>query len=281
MTIICKLQGGFGNHLLNVLLGIIYYEHLNMPIYLEGNHIRNDVLHLRNDTRTTIYKVINPTIVTSHIEHSPNTIVINSFSSYLAILENIHSYKLYNIYINIIGADKMSFYTKYIDIIKKYIIIPPVSEFPLKNKIIVSLRLGMGAHEVSKPSPYESDLRLPFIYYKTVIDSLIKDNTEIYICSDNFTDTYITRFLTEYSGRIYLMSDKDTLFQAGLIAYGDHVISSNSTFALVVGMLNSTGIIYVPEFKSSGAAFPDKSNSCYRDILYSFLPNIKYVPIDG
>ena len=109
MTIICKLQGGFGNHLLNVFLGIIYYEHLNTPIYLEGNAIRNDTLHLRNDTRTTIYKVINPTIVTTHVENRPNTITITSFSSYLTVLENIHSYKSYNIHIHIICADKMSF----------------------------------------------------------------------------------------------------------------------------------------------------------------------------
>ena len=84
-----------------------------------------------------------------------------------------------------ISLHNMEFYYNHIDIINKYISIATPT-IDLSNSIVISLRLGMGEAEVANPSPYEGELRLPFDYYKDVIDKLDKQYTNIYICSDNY-----------------------------------------------------------------------------------------------
>lgn len=283
MTIICKLQGGFGNHLGNVMLALVFYDKIHMPIYLEGNHIRGDTAYQRNDTRTTIFKVINPSIVTNSIE-GLHSFHINSYDTYLTVLENIHAYTHYNLHINIICAGKIKFYRDNLEIISKYITIPlPPEIFTRKNNIIVSLRLGMGINEVSQPSPFEGVLRVPFIYFKDAISKItekVGTIDSIFICSDNYTDKFLSNFITEYGDKIILLSDKNTLEQCSVLVHGAHVISSNSSFSLTSTMINTVGDIYLPEFRSSGAAYPHSSHSTMRDTLYTWATNMYLIPIN-
>lgn len=283
MTIICNLKGGYGNHLYNVMLALLYYDKTHVPLHIVGNHIVGDTEFQRNDTRTTIYKVINPAIVTNTIDKL-SAFHINSFDIYISVLNNIASYIQYNLYIDIIGAESIKFYRDNIDIILKYIIIPPPPTLYLNsNSIIVSLRLGMGINEISQPSPFAKELRLPFIYFKDAISKItasVGTVDRIYICSDNYVDSFIDNFLTEYGSKVVLLSDKNTLEQCSILVHGAHVVSSNSSFSLISTLMNTSGTVYIPEFKSSGAAYPHSSNARYRDALYTWAPNTYHINIE-
>ena len=63
--IICKLDGGFGNHLYTFFLACILSNKLKQKIFIEDNIILNDLLSQRKDTRETIYKIINYDYITN------------------------------------------------------------------------------------------------------------------------------------------------------------------------------------------------------------------------
>jgi hypothetical protein len=266
--IICNLTGGFGNHLLCYFLGCILAEKLNKKIYINSNAIKNDSLSQRKDTRETIYKVVNIQYISNKF-YKNKDVKINSFEEYLNILNRkLDDYLLNsNFIIDIIGADSLSFYIDYLDIIKKYIIL---NNRKNENSIVISLRLGMGTNEVAQPSPFENELRLPFEYYKKAIEyftSINKNINKLIICSDNFTDDFICNFKIYNNLNIIFCSDKNTLEQFEYIVSADYFISSNSTFSLVGAILNTSGITTIPNFKESNAVYPGKNNSRYSDVL--------------
>jgi hypothetical protein len=265
----CNLKGGFGNHLLCYFLSCILAEKINTKIYINSNAIENDSLSQRKDTRETIYKVVNTQYISTNFIANNNIIEINSVEEYLNILNrNLDNYLLNtNFIVNIIGVHSLSFYTNYLDIIKKYIIL---NNYKNQNSIVISLRLGMGQNEIAQPSPFEKELRLPFKYYKKAIEyfMLINKNIDkLIICSDNFKDDFICNFKIYNNLNIIFCSDKNTLEQFEYIINADYFISSNSTFSLLGSMLNTSGITTIPNFKESNAVYPGQENSRYSDIL--------------
>ena len=263
--IYCNLQGGFGNHLLCYLLGCIVSNKFKVSIRLNSNNIFNDTLIQRKDTRETIFKVENPNYIALHSPNNNNKFNVDSFEQYIAILNKdvLDS----DVYINIIGADSLSFYIPYLDILKKYLIIKNVKN---ENSIVISLRLGMGPNEIVSPSPFENELRLPFEYYKKAIEYFLTINPNInnlIICSDNFTDDFVCKFKIYNNLNLVLCSDKNTLEQFEYIVNADYFISSNSTFSLLGALLNTTGINTIPNFKGSDAVYPGEINKRYSNVL--------------
>jgi ADP-heptose:LPS heptosyltransferase len=173
--------------------------------------------------------------------------------------------------------ESLNFYKENINIIKKYIKINTVN---IKNAIVLSLRLGMGENEISNPSPFESDLRLPFEYYKNAIQFFLNNNfiDTLMICSDNYSDDYLNHFKEYTNLNIVLCNELNTLEQFELIVNADYFISSNSTFSLIGATLNTNGIITMPQFKESNTIYPHESNKKYSELLN--LDHVNVVKID-
>ena len=79
--IVLNLQGGFGNHLFIYMLGAILADKNNMKIHIIGNNIANDNLNQRDDTRTTIFKIINESYIDTVI-NSATTFNIDTVEKY-------------------------------------------------------------------------------------------------------------------------------------------------------------------------------------------------------
>jgi hypothetical protein len=275
MSITIEVQGGFGNHLLAVWLGCILANKNNMNISIKGNAIHNDSNIQRNDTRTTIYKLLDPTIlkpaIGSRVQH------ISSAEEYLKYL-SVNLDKDINYIITLIHINNMSFFLPYIPVLKKYIN-PDIYniDYDLSNSIVLSLRLGMGAAEVSQPSPYERELRIPIKYYYDSISKCLEMNpsiNKIFILSDNYTDTYIHHFdIFKDNLQIVYCNTKNTYEQFKYIVNATYFISSNSSFSLVSSILNETGAIFIPSFTESGSPFPGIDNKRYATILNTNAPN--------
>ena len=261
--IICNLHGGFGNHLMEFSLASILAEKYNNKIKIIDNRIENDKLFQRNDTRTTIHKIVNKNYICDNNPYK-QLIRINSISKYYEIFNN---FNLYNDYIiDIIHIKNLDFYMNNVNILKKYLHIK--SDTIYLNSIVISLRLGMGANEVVQPSPYEKELRLPFIYYEKSIKYLI-DNydsiTQLIILSDNYSDNYINNFLKlNHKFNVILCNDKNTIEQFNIITQSSYFISSNSSFSIFASILNTNAIkIIMPSFMESGSCFPGVNNKSY------------------
>ena len=271
--IICKLDGGFGNHLYSYFLACILSHKLKQQIYIENNIILNDSLSQRKDTRETIYKIINNDYTINNIPNLYKKITIKSMEEYQNIL-NIDDIHKSDIVIDKILNVSFSFYNNYYDILQKYIKINNSLKF--KNSIIISLRLGMGKNEIAQPSPFEKNLRLPFEYYKKAIQ-LFRDKNNfintLIVCSDNFDDNYIDNFKIYSELNVVLCVNKNTLEQFEYIINADYFIASNSSFALFGVFLNRTGLTTIPNFKESNAVYPGKDNTRYSETLNINLDN--------
>lgn len=260
--IICELKGGFGNHLLNYGLACVLANKYNLKIYIISNAILNDPLYQRNDTRTTIFKVINYNYIdnTSTLSNIINITTEVQFYNLLNNLDKSKSYKL-----NIIGTI-LPFYTENINIIKNYTNFDYKLKFP--NSIVISLRLGMGKNETGNPSPFIKDLRLPFIYYKKSIEYFLNKNKNInklIVCSDNFEDNYLQNFYNlDYKLDITLCDKKNTLEQFEIIINADYFISSNSTYSLLASVFNTSGSIITPDFKGKYSQLNTNARNCFR-----------------
>lgn len=261
--IICKLSGGFGNNLLNYGLACVLSNKYNLKIKIISNAIINDNLKQRNDTRTTINKVINYNYITQEINNNI-TVVVSEEQQFYNLLKDLDKSK--NYLLSIIGTN-LKFYTQNIDILKQYTNFNYSLSFP--NTIIVSLRLGMGLNEVAgHSSPFKHDLRLPFSYYKNSIDYFLNQNeyiNKIIICSDNFEDNYLQNFYNTYNKfDIVEYSEKNTLEQFNVLINADYYISSNSTFSLLACVFNSKGSVITPRFKETEVDYnlsPETTNS--------------------
>jgi hypothetical protein len=269
-----ELQGGFGNHLLAYFLGCILSHKYNVKISLISNEISNDMIAQRSDTRTTIFKVVNEQHITPF---TGNGISINTVDMYNDLLSSgLDKHENYTIHL--IGADSISFYVPYIDIISTYIV-PDIFNMNVdtNNSIIVSLRLGMGAGEVAQPSPFEGELRLPFKYYRDAINRCLKlhpNATTLIILSDNYSSPYIEQF-QEFKGLLQIThySNKNTYEQFKCIINAKFFISSNSTFSLIGALLNRKGTVMIPNFIDSDSPYPGSANARYSTILNIGTPN--------
>jgi hypothetical protein len=255
MSVIIQVHGGFGNHLISFYLGTILANKNNMKLSINGNSISNDSNTQRNDTRTTIYKLIDSTHVGTPT--GGGRCIISSIKDYLNYMEG-YLHKDTNYVMDFLpGSDlNMSFFLDYIQIIKKYIIndIYTIDE-DMRNSIIISLRLGMGAAEIAQPSPFEYALRLPFKYYNNAINKCLEMNDnikKIFILSDNYTDEYINHF-DIFKDRFQLIycNTKNTYEQFKYIVNAQYCISSNSSFSIMSSILNETGVVIFPNFKES------------------------------
>lgn len=277
--IICSLHGGFGNHMLNTFLCIILHHYSKKHIHLISNKLSDDINIQRNDTRTAIYKLINSSILSNDICNN-NKINIDTpdiyYNIFKEIKNNINTQLNYNIYINIRNLNNIEFYYNHIDIIHKYISIDTPS-IDISNSIVISLRLGMGEAEFVNPSPYETELRLPFKYYKDIIDKLDKQYNNIYICSDNYTDKYINNFIDTFNN-VILLNNFNTYEQFCILVNAPIFISSNSTFSIMASLFNKN-IIYFPKFVDSGTVFPGIENTRYDKILNNPASNVIYIDI--
>ena len=275
MSIIVEMQGGFGNHLMAFWLGCILANKNNMNISIKGNAILNDSNIQRNDTRTTIYKLVDPTKLKSAIGSRAQN--ISSAEDYLHCLScdlDKHS----NYVVKLIHINNMSFFLPYIPILKKYITSDIYKlEDDLSNSIVLSLRLGMGAAEVAQPSPYEGELRIPFKYYHDCISKCLEMKptiNKIFILADNYTDTYINQF-DIFKGKLQLIycNAKNTWEQCKYIVNSHYFINSNSSFSLVSSILNETGVVFIPNFRESDSPFPGIENKRYAAVLNTNAPN--------
>jgi hypothetical protein len=278
--IYCLLQGGFGNHMLNTFLGIILHHYTKKPITLCSNEITNDTNFQRNDTRTAIYKIVNPSVFNGDTT-CYDTITINSSSEYYniynAIKENPDNYKNTNIYINIILVDDMGFYCNNIDIIRQYVTIEH-PQVDLSDSIVLSLRLGMGEAEVCNPSPFSNILKLPLQYYKDAINILDKKYSKIYICSDNYSDDYINEIITNYDN-VILLNNYNTYDQFCILVNTPVMISSNSSFSIVASLFNKNSVLF-PRFANTGSIYPTGFSYDYTAKQYNnILPNVISVDI--
>jgi len=275
MSIIIEVQGGFGNHLMAVWLGCILANKNNMKLSIRGNAIHNDSNIQRNDTRTTIFKLVNP----SYLEIPIGTRMHSIWSAedYLHCL-SCDLDKQSNYIVKLIHINNMSFFLPYIPILKKYIT-PDIYniEDDTSNSIVLSLRLGMGAAEVAQPSPYEGGFRLPFKYYYDSISKCLEMNpsiNKIFILSDNYTNNYIDNFeIFKDKLQIIYCNTKNTYEQFKYIINATYFINSNSTFSLVSSILNETGAVFVPNFRDSDSPFPGIENKRYALILNPNAPN--------
>jgi len=248
--LICQLRGGFGNHLLNYGLACVLSHKYSLKIKIVSNSVKNDNLEQRNDTRTTLQKIVNYDFITEDEINNSNLINITNEQQFYNLLENLDKSKNYSL--NIIGT-RLEFYTKNIDILKVY------TKFNYfindKNDIYVSLRLGMGLNEVAGHStPFKKHLRLPFIYYKKSIDYFIEKNNnikKIIICSDNFQDNYLQNFYNTYKQIEIIEYKKNTLEQFTALINAKYFVSSNSTYALLACVFNTKGKVITPYFKET------------------------------
>jgi hypothetical protein len=277
--IICSLHGGFGNHILNTFLGIILHHYSKKQIHLISNKLNNDTNIQRNDTRTAIYKLINNNILSTRNTYT-KIIHVNTPDSYYniynAIKNDSNSYFDCDICIDIIHINNMEFYFNHINIIDNYISIDSPN-IDLSNSIVISLRLGMGKAEVVNPSPYEGELRLPFKYYRDIIDKLDKQYNNIYICSDNYIDKYINNFIDIFNN-VILLNNYNTYEQFCILVNAPILISSNSSFSIMASLLNKN-IVYFPKFVDSGTVFPGSINMHYAKILNNPAPNVINIDI--
>jgi hypothetical protein len=261
--IICNLKGGFGNHLMCFSLATILAEKYNIKIKLIDNCIKNDELYQRNDTRITLNKIVNQNYICNN-EPNNSLIIINDPSKYNQVLNNLNINNDY--IIDIIHIKSFSIYINNVNIIKKFLHVK--SDKNYLNSIVVSLRLGMGVNEVAQPSPFEKELRLPFIYYEKSIKYLM-DNydsiTQLIILSDNYSNNYINNFFNFNSKlNIILCNDKNTYEQFNIITQSSYFISSNSSFSIFGSILNTDAIkIIMPFFIDSGCCFPGVNNKSY------------------
>jgi len=275
MSIIVEMQGGFGNHLMAFWLGCILANKNNMNISIKGNAILNDSNIQRNDTRTTIYKLVDPTTLKPAIGSRVQN--ISSAEEYLKYL-SINLDKDIEYIIKLIHINNMSFFLPYISILKKYITSDIYNiDYDISNSIVISLRLGMGAAEVAQPSPYEGELRIPFKYYHDSIIKCLEMNPSInkmIILSDNYTDKYIQHFdIFKDKFQLIYCNNNSTYEQFKYIVNADYFINSNSTFSLVSSILNEKGAIFIPSFTESGSPFPGIENKQYALILNTNAPN--------
>jgi len=275
MSIIVEMQGGFGNHLMAFWLGCILANKNNMNISIKGNAILNDSNIQRNDTRTTIYKLVDPTNLKPAIGSRVQN--ISSAEEYLKYL-SVNLDKDIDYIINLIHINNMSFFLPYIPVLKKYIT-PDIYniDYDISNSIVISLRLGMGAAEVAQPSPYEGELRIPFKYYHDSIIKCLEMNPSInkmIILSDNYTDKYIQHFdIFKDKFQLIYCNNKNTYEQFKYIVNADYFINSNSTFSLVSSILNEEGAVLIPTFKDSNSPFPGIENKRCAAILNTNAPN--------
>jgi hypothetical protein len=302
MSIIVTVGGGFGNHLLSFWAGCILANKNNMKLLIKGNAIQNDSNIQRNDTRTTIHKLVNLEYV------EINTHYINSDKDYESTLSNdligINKYYIssnddylqhllvdLDTHMNyVVGytsnlTPNMSFFSNHIQTLKKYLI-PDIYiiENDISNSIVVSLRLGMGDAEVAIPSPFEKELRLPFIYYYDSIRKCAEMNNnikKIFILSDNYTDKYLDQFdIFKDTFSIEYCNTKNTYEQFKYIINSQYFISSNSSFSIISSILNETGVIIFPNFKENDSPYPGIENARY-SYLNTNTPNLIKLLIDS
>jgi len=276
--IILNLKGGFGNHLFIYMLGVILADKNNMKIHIIGNNIANDNLNQRDDTRTTIFKIINESYIDTLI-NSANTFDIDTVEKYHTCVNTVLD-KNTCYHINIIHINDIMWFDKHLDVISKYII--PLKVNCQSNCIMISLRLGMGENELAQPSPFESVLRLPFDYYRQSINYFINKNKEIdtlVILSDNYTDPYLLNFQEFKDLNMVYMKDSNTLEQFKYIVSSQNFISSNSSFSLLGCLFNIDGISIIPSFNDSNAVYPGITNVSYSKTLNIDRDNIIKIKI--
>ena len=273
--IICNIQGGFGNHLLCVTLGVILAEKFDTKIYIYNKN-GDGINDFSKDTRNTIFKVINNKILTNNINNNNNRYVINNSNQYYDILNNNYSPKL-NYVINTIHIGDLNIYKENIDIINNNLLLNKQLDYEFENTITVSIRLGV-LGEVVFPSPFqcENSSRLPFAYFDSGINTIKKNNPNIntiLICCDNFDDEFIKQFeIYKKSGFNVIFNKKDTYHQFCDIVNSKYFITSLSTFSLYAILLNKNNC-YVPFFKHNSSI---KKNILPCDTFYINISKTLY-----
>jgi hypothetical protein len=272
--ITCNLQGGFGNHLLCVGLGIILANKYNSKIKINGNG--NGINNFSNDTRNTIFKIINHRIIADNNQYlSNNYIYINNKDDYYNAFHNYDSN--YNYIINCIHIEDLNIYKENIDIINDNIFINKTFDYDYDNTITISLRLGCYG-EVVYPSPFsdEESVRLPIEYFIQGINQILKKNKNIntlLICCDNFEDEFVKKFEYLNKEKInVIFNKKNTYDQFCDIINSKYFITSLSSFSLFGVLLNNNNC-YVPYFNNNSTI---KKNIGPHDEFYINASNTFY-----
>jgi hypothetical protein len=244
------LQGGFGNHLSCVALGIILANKYNIKIHMVHNG--NGINNFSKDTRNTIFKIVNVSIIANYSNNTlNNNTYINTSQDYYNALYNYNSSS--NYIINCIGIEEINIYIENITTIKNHLIINHNFNYDYENTITISLRLGCYG-EVCFPSPFsdEESTRLPFDYFIQGIKQILNKNENIntlLICCDNFEDDFVKKF--EYlnnQGINVILNKKNTYDQFCDILNSKYFITSLSSFSLFA-VIFSNNNCYVPYFK--------------------------------
>lgn len=263
--IICNVQGGFGNHLLCVCLGIILANKYNINIKIVFNYA-NGINNFSKDTINPIYEIVNVSIIVKDNEYMlNNSIHINNKKDYYNALYNYNSTS--NYIINCIHIEDLNIYLENINIIKNYLLINNNFDHDYENTITISLRLGCYG-EVCYPSPFSDEelFRLPFNYFIQGIKQILNKNANIntlLICADNFEDDFVKKFdYLNNEGINVVLNKKNTYGQFCDIINSKYFITSLSTFSLF-GLLLSNNNCYVPYFKHNSTIKKNVGNEAF------------------
>jgi hypothetical protein len=209
-------SGGFGNNIKQYIVGCLIANKYNRKLNIKKHS--HKISH--QDSMLGIYKVSNPVlnkkIPCDLIEICPIKTVVNDM------------YCPFNI--------KDIYYIRNF-ITDTYFNWPQIPINITDNDIVISLRLGMD-NEVVKPSPYSQEypngLRIPFKFYKDILDKH-HQTKRIIICCDDFNNDFINEF------NIYpntLLAKYNTISQFQIIKQANFIISPHSSFSHMAILLS-------------------------------------------
>lgn len=236
MTIIIQFSGGFGNNIQQYIIGCLISDIKNEDIKLIQHY--HPISHI--DSMTSIYKVIN----------KERKIIINSKEK---ILKNKVSDMYFPFSFEEVYNVRNEILNNYFDwnIVK----LPFNIE---ETDIVISVRLGMN-NEVVANSPYLEEypkgLRIPYKYYKEVLDKY-KKNRKI-ICCDDFSNKFLDNF-KEY-GNVFWMK-YNTLIQYKAMLFSNILISCHSSFSHTAMLLSNAKETYIFDIKDNGISIKSKED---------------------
>jgi hypothetical protein len=259
-------QGGFGNHLLAYSSAIILSQYAKGSIFIYDNAIPNDGDIKRNDTRTTIQKIIKNQPSGNYSEGLPiidlHIHTVQDYTRIHTLLKEscINTSQYTRIHIHTITVMHLNEYYLHRTLILEHLKLPtPVIDLQ-PSDVVISFRLGMGTSETC-PEVFTGKHRIPMAYYNKILHMLYEKEfiKRIIICADNFTDPYIKEFisLSIRDGTKVIYADYNTFDQFQIILNAKTVISSNSTFSVMGILLTNADNVYMPLFPETNTIFND------------------------
>jgi len=233
-----KLDGGFGDHL--KVYAAFALRFLSSPSIKNSsprfnwtftdNIIPNDTLAQRNDTRSSLRKILRSLEACDSVNSDMITLSLDNHSYYMPY--------------QCLYANRKLILDRLIDVDT----IPRKLEVS-KNDIVISFRLGMGENEVVPYAFSDQGNQLPFDYYIKSLDMITRMNDisrTIFICSDNYQHDKIKMLKSKYPNAVSL-EGFNTLEQFRIILDSSYFISSNSSFSIMASIfMNDDSTICYP-----------------------------------